>query len=109
LDVTLRHQLGDIHASPGVKLPGLLSVNGQLEPITVLECVLRRAPRDGAQKLDRCIENGGSQSLQVTLDFSPSPTSLFLTQAYLDLSENRGPPIQMSYQRFSLFKNQANG
>ena len=25
----------------GVKLPGLLSVNGTLEPITVLECVLR--------------------------------------------------------------------
>ena len=30
---------------PGVKLPGLLSVNGQLEPITVLECVLRMEPQ----------------------------------------------------------------
>lgn len=34
-------------------------------------------PRDGAQKLDFCIENGRSQSSQVTLDFSPSPTSAF--------------------------------
>ena len=31
----------------GVKLPGLLSVNGQLEPITVLECVLRWSLRTG--------------------------------------------------------------
>ena len=45
-----------LRALPGVKLPGLLSVNGRLEPITVLECVLRRAPMafEGAQKLD-CI------------------------------------------------------
>lgn len=28
----------------GVKLPGLLSVHGRLEPITVLECVLRQGP-----------------------------------------------------------------
>lgn len=31
---------------PGVKLPGLLSVNGSLEPITVLECVLRAEDRE---------------------------------------------------------------
>lgn len=39
---------------PGVKLPGLVSVNGQLEPITVLECVLRQTSSYGAVRGGRC-------------------------------------------------------
>lgn len=46
---------------PGVKLPGLLSVNGQLEPITVLECVLRQTSSYGAVRGGRCSVFWGDQ------------------------------------------------
>ncbi|CAK8989984.1 Uncharacterized protein SCF082_LOCUS2064 [Durusdinium trenchii] len=46
---------------PGVKLPGLLSVNGSLEPITVLECVLRQTSSYGAVRGGRCSVFWGDQ------------------------------------------------
>ncbi|CAJ1362380.1 unnamed protein product, partial [Effrenium voratum] len=46
---------------PGVKLPGLLSVNGKLEPITVLECVLRQTSSYGAVRGGRCSVFWGDQ------------------------------------------------
>jgi len=46
---------------PGVKLPGLLSVAGRFEPITVLESVLRQTSSYGAVRGGRCSVFWGDQ------------------------------------------------
>ena len=57
---------------PGVKLPALLTVNGELAPITVLECVMRQTSSYAPARKGRCSVFWGDQIFVPSVGISPS-------------------------------------
>ena len=57
---------------PGVKLPALLTVNGELAPITVLECVMRQTSSYAAVRKGRCSVFWGDQIFVPSCGIAPS-------------------------------------
>ena len=57
---------------PGVKLPSLISVGGELQPITVLECVMRQTSSYAPARKARCSVFWGDQIFVPSCGIEPS-------------------------------------